>query len=181
EGLLKKKGRIEESIESAVKEREEHLRLAFTESLGGRALPDKFALEAPSGAVADQVVEATVLFSDIRNFTSLAEKLSSREVAELLTEYFDRVCEPVLKYGGRHLRFIGDGLMAVFADTMAGGSPLPAARRSISAALGMALATHEFRTWLTTRFAQRGLPPFAIGVGMHAGEVTICRLGASDA
>jgi serine/threonine-protein kinase PpkA len=177
QGLLKKKGRIEESIESAVKAREEHLRRVFTESLGGGALPDKFGLEAPQGAVADTVIEATVLFSDIRNFTSLAEKLSSAEVAGLLTEYFERTCEPVLKNGGRHLKFIGDGLMSVFADTLSGGSPLPAARRAVSAALGMALATHEFRAWLDKRFEQRGLPPFAIGVGLHAGEVTICRLG----
>ena len=176
-GLLRKKGRIEDSIESAVSVREEHLRRAFTESLGGRAMPDKFGLEAPAGAVADQVIEATVLFSDIRNFTSLAEKLNSSEVAELLTEYFERTCDPVLKNGGRHLKFIGDGLMAVFADSMSGGSPLPAARRAVSAALAMALATHEFRSWLARRFADRGLPPFAIGVGLHAGEVTICRLG----
>ena len=176
-GLLRKKGRIEDSIESAVSVREEHLRRAFTESLGGRAMPDKFGLEAPAGAVADQLIEATVLFSDIRNFTSLAEKLNSSEVAELLTEYFERTCDPVLKNGGRHLKFIGDGLMAVFADSMSGGSPLPAARRAVSAALAMALATHEFRSWLARRFADRGLPPFAIGVGLHAGEVTICRLG----
>jgi serine/threonine-protein kinase PpkA len=177
QGLLRKKGRIEDSIETAVQAREEHLRRAFTESLGGTALPDKFALEAPDGAVPDTVVDATVLFSDIRNFTALAEKLGSSEVAELLTEYFERTCEPVLKNGGRHLKFIGDGLMSVFADTGSGGSPLPASRRAISAALGMALATHEFRTWLDRRFANRGLPPFAIGVGLHAGEVTICRLG----
>ncbi|HSV47591.1 MAG TPA: protein kinase [Ramlibacter sp.] len=177
DGLLKKKGRIEQTVLLAVSEREEHLRHAFTESLGGRVLPDKFALEAPAGAIADQVMEATVLFADIRNFTSLAEKLSSNEVAELLTEYFERTCDPVLKNGGRHLKFIGDGLMAVFADTLSGGSPLPAARRAVSAALAMALATHEFRSWLDRRFGMRGLPPFAVGVGLHKGEVTICRLG----
>jgi class 3 adenylate cyclase len=176
-GLLKKKGRIEESIQTAVEAREEHLRRAFTESIGGRKLPDKFGLEAPAGAIADQVVEATVLFSDIRNFTSLAEKLNSSEVAELLTEYFERCCEPVLKNGGRHLKFIGDGLMAVFADSLSGGSPLAAARRAVSAALAMTLATHEFRAWLDQRFGARGLPPFAIGVGLHTGEVTLCRLG----
>jgi len=176
EGLLKRKGRIEESIQSAVQEREDSLRAAFTESLGGNRSPDKFGLEPPEGAVTDQVVQATVLFSDIRNFTSLAEKLSSTEVAELLTAYFERTCEPVLTNGGRHVKFIGDGLMAVFSDTL-GGSPLPAARRAVSAALAMALATHEFRSWLERRFGDRGLPPFAIGVGLHAGEVTICRLG----
>jgi serine/threonine-protein kinase PpkA len=175
-GLLKRRGRIAESIQSAVQEREDHLRRAFTESLGGNRIPDKFGLEPPEGAVTDQVIQATVLFSDIRNFTSLAEKLSSSEVAELLTTYFERTCEPVLTNGGRHLKFIGDGLMAVFADT-AGGSPIPAARRAVSAALAMALATHEFRSWLQERFGERGLPPFAIGVGLHAGEVTICRLG----
>ncbi|NPC56099.1 protein kinase domain-containing protein [Caenimonas soli] len=124
-------------------------------------------------------IQATVLFADIRNFTSLAEKLSSLEVAELLTEYFERSCEPVLKNGGRYLKFFGDGLMGVFADTL-GGSPLPASRRAISAALGMARATQEFRVWMDKRFAQRGLPPFAIGVGLHAGEVAICRLGPAQ-
>jgi class 3 adenylate cyclase len=175
--LQKKNDRIAHTIKSAVEEREEHLRRAFTESLEGREQTDRFALDAPSGAVADQVVQATVLFSDIRNFTSLAEKLSSSEVAELLTEYFERTCEPVLKNGGRHLKFIGDGLMGVFGDTLSGGSPLPAARRAVSAALGMVLATHEFRASLEQRFARRGLPAFAIGVGLHSGEVTLCRLG----
>jgi serine/threonine-protein kinase PpkA len=130
----------------------------------------------PAGAVPDQVMQATVLFSDIRNFTSIAEKLSSAEVAELLTAYFERTCESVLKSGGRHLKFIGDGLMAVFTDAQ-GSSPLPAARRAVSAALAMALTTDDFRAWLHERFAGRGLPPFAIGVGVYSGEVTICRLG----
>lgn len=180
DALLKKRGRIELSIHAAVQAREDHLRRAFTESLGGTPLADPFALEPPVGAVPDQVMDATVLFSDIRNFTSLAEKLGSGEVAELLTQYFERTCEPVLRHGGRHLKFIGDGLMAVFADTGT-ASPIPAARRGVSAGLAVALATHEFRSWLEQRFADRGLPPFAIGVGLHFGEVTVCRLGATDA
>ena len=177
--LLRKRGRVEASIESAVRAREEHLRQAFHESLGGRAVADKFALEVQGDPIEQTVVEATVLFSEIRGFTSLAEKLTSREVAELLTEYFDRVCEPVQKNGGRCLHFVGDGLMAVFSDEPGAASPVPAPRRAISAALGMALATHDFRGWLGRRFAQRGLPPFAMGVGLHSGEVTIARLGTT--
>jgi serine/threonine-protein kinase PpkA len=179
QGLLRKRDRVEATIQSAVEEREEHLRRAFTESLGGKSVPDRFGLEPPEGAVTDQVMQATVLFSDIREFTSLAEKLSSNEVAELLTYYFERSCEPVLANGGKHLKFIGDGLMAIFSDTLV-QSPLPAARRAVSAALAMALAAHEFRGWLVQRFGQRGLPPFAIGVGLHAGDVTICRLGTTQ-
>jgi class 3 adenylate cyclase len=55
---------------------------------------------------------------------------------------------------------------------------VPAARRAVAAALGIALAAHEFRTWVEQHFA--GLPPFAIGIGLHAGEVTLCRLGSDE-
>ena len=178
DALLRKRGRISASIESAVQRREEELRRAFAESIAGHPASDRPGLDAPAGAITDQVLPATVLFSDIRNFTSLAEKLDSSEVAELLMRYFEHTSEPVLRHGGMHLKFIGDGLMAVFAD-VPGGSATPAARRAVSAALAVALATHEFRSWIDQRFAGRGLPPFAIGVGLHAGEVTICRLGST--
>jgi class 3 adenylate cyclase len=179
DALLRKRGRIALTIASAVQSREEQLRRAFAESIAGRPAAQRQGLEAPPGAVTDQVLPATVLFSDIRNFTSLAEKLDSSEVAELLMRYFEQTSEPVLRHGGMHLKFIGDGLMAVFA--VGPGQPsAPAARRAVSAALGIALATQGFRAWLEQRFAGRGLPPFAIGVGLHVGEVTICRLGATE-
>lgn len=172
---IKKRGLVEAVIQTEVAAGEERLRAAFAHSIGG-GVPQAFMVEAPEGAVTEQLPNATVLFSDIRNFTSLAEKLGSGEVAELLTEYFERACQPVLKNGGRNVKFIGDGLMAVFTDS-AKGSPLPAARRAVSAGLAMALAAHEFRAWLEQRYPDRGLPPFAIGVGIHTGEVTLCQLG----
>lgn len=178
DGLLKKRGRIELSIHSAVQAREEQLRRAFKERLGGTP-GDPFVLQPPQGAVTDRVLQATVLLSDIRNFTSLAEKLGSAEVAELLTHYFERISAPVLRQGGRHLRFVGDGLMAVFPHDE--GAPVAGARRAVSAALGVALAAHAFRDWLAQRFGDRGLPPFAIGVGLHAGEVTICSFTNGEA
>jgi len=174
QGLLRKKGRLQQSIEKAVGAREAQLRRAFSESLGGRKLADKFGLEAPPGVVADRVLQAVVLFADIRDFTRMAEKLDSAEVAELLNEYFARCGEPVLRHGGGHLKFIGDGLLAIFEQR-------DAARRAISAGLGMALAAHDFRVWLERRFQGRGLPPLAIGVGLHQGEVKLCRVGSPDA
>ena len=178
DALLRKRGRIAATIESAVQSREEQLRRAFAESIAGNPATQPRGFDAPEGAITDQVLPATVLFSDIRNFTSLAEKLDSSEVAELLMRYFEQVSEPVLRHGGLHLKFIGDGLMAVFADATGSPPTLPA-RRAVAAALGVALATHAFRGWLDQRFAGRGLPAFAIGVGLHAGEVTICRLGTT--
>lgn len=178
EGLLRKGGRIAHSIAAAVRSREDDLRLAFTEQLEGgegRSLGP----QPPAGAVADQVVQATVLFSDIRNFTALAERLDSGEVAQLLTAYFERSARPLLAHGGRHLRFMGDGLMAVFVDAP-GEPPVAAARRALAAALALALVAHEFRAWLAGRFGARGLPPLAIGAGLHAGAVSICRLDGTQ-
>jgi adenylate cyclase len=110
----------------------------------------------------------TVLFSDIRNFTTISQKLTPHEVVEMLNEYFGRVCEPVLRERGNVNKFIGDAVMAMF------GSPVhypDHARRAIRAALGMIAAAEEFRGWMERRFPDRGLPRFAIGVGLHTGPV----------
>lgn len=179
--LLAKRGRVEERIRDAVRTREDHLRRSFADSLDGGNRSSRFGLDLPPGAVAGQELEATVLFTDIRNFTSLAEKLDSGEVAELLTQYFERASAAVLAHGGRQLKFLGDGLMALYADEPEAPQPAPAARRALAASLGVALAAHSFRGWLQQRFAGRGLPDFAIGVGVHAGPVTLCQLGSGPA
>ena len=172
---LRKKDLVDTRIASSLAALEARLRTAFGSDIGG-GRPEAFPVDMPADSEDGQALDATVLVSTIRHFTSLAEKLEAGEVSELLTGYFDRSCQPVLKNGGRHLKFVGDGLMAVFADTLS-GSPLPAQRRAVSAALAMALAAHEFRDWLAQRFPDRGLPPFAIGIGLHSGETTLCRMG----
>jgi class 3 adenylate cyclase len=110
----------------------------------------------------------TVLFSDIRSFTTISEKLTAHEVVEMLNTYFGKVCEPILNERGNVNKYIGDAVMAMF------GSPVPYpdhAKRAVRAALGMLKATDEFRTWMETRFPDRGLPRFDIGIGLHTGTV----------
>ncbi len=116
----------------------------------------------------------TVLFSDIRGFTTLSEKLSAHEVVEMLNAYFTRVCEPILAAGGTVDKYIGDAVMAVF------GSPVAYpdhARRAVRAALGMAKEAAAFKEWMTRRFPDRGLSEFGIGVGLHTGEAVIGDIG----
>jgi len=130
------------------------------------------ALPDTSGAAAD----VTVLFLDIRNFTAMSEKLSSREVFELLNAWLPHACDPILAAHGNVDKFIGDAVMAVF------GSPLPLpdhARRAIEAARTIALAADEFAVWMQNRFAGRDLPPFAIGIGLHSGPVATGNLGTA--
>jgi class 3 adenylate cyclase/CheY-like chemotaxis protein len=176
--LLRKQRRRAEAFERAVRQRLAAWRRHWAAATARSRRDESYGLAAAAGSSAQRQVPAAVLFADIRNFSALAEMLDSTEVAELLAAYFERACRPVLAHGGSHLKFIGDGLMSVFT---AGADGAPASRRALSAALGVALAAHGFRGWVDERFAGRALPPFAIGVGVHAGPVTLCRFGAGAA
>lgn len=128
------------------------------------------ALPDTGGAAAD----VTVLFLDIRNFTTLSEKLDSHEVFELLNAWLPRACGPILAGRGNVDKFIGDAVMAVF------GAPLPLPdhpRRAVEAARAIAAAADDFATWVAHRFAGRDLPPFAIGIGIHSGGAVVGNLG----
>ncbi len=135
---------------------------------------DKLLAEGRRPDLGGEVLNVTVLFSDIRGFTTLSEKLSAHEVVEMLNAYFTRACEPILAQGGTVDKYIGDAVMAVF------GSPVrypDHARRALLAAIGMAKAAEGFRQWMRERFAGRGLSEFAIGVGLHTGEAVIGDIG----
>jgi adenylate cyclase len=121
-----------------------------------------------------EALTVTVLFSDIRNFTTISEKLTAHEVVEMLNAYFTLVCEPILAQGGTVDKFVGDAVMAIF------GSPVQHpdhARRALRAALGMAQAAGEFRQWMVARFPGKGLPEFGIGIGLNTGEAVIGDIG----
>ena len=171
---VRKLGLVKKAIPLRLASSEAHKHAAASRRVDC-ALPQSFAASMPEDTITEELRGATVLFSDIHDFTALAEKLSSSEAAELLAKYFEAVCPPILKNGGEHLKFAGSGLVAIFTDT-ANDAHLPSTRRAISAALTMVLAVHEFRGWLAQRFPASGLPPFATGVGLHRGEVTLSRL-----
>jgi class 3 adenylate cyclase/CHASE2 domain-containing sensor protein len=123
-----------------------------------------------------QARQITVLFSDIRNFTTLSEKLSAKEVVELLNTYFERACKVLLAEGATIDKFIGDAVMAEF------GAPLDQpdhARRAIRAALALHAVAIEFQAWVTERFPDRDLPLFDVGVGLHSGEAVVGNIGSS--
>ena len=151
-----------------------HLRRLFS-----RYVSDEVAELAVQGTLPDTggtTADVTVLFMDIRNFTALSEKLSSREVFELLNAWLPCACEPILAQRGNVDKFIGDAVMAVF------GSPLPQsdhARRALHAARSIALAADNFAAWVETRFEGRDLPRFAIGIGLHSGPVVAGNLGTA--
>ncbi|MDM8517049.1 adenylate/guanylate cyclase domain-containing protein [Desulfobacterales bacterium HSG16] len=122
-----------------------------------------------------ELYEVTVFFSDIRNFTTISEKLSPAEVIEMLNAYFSKACEPILQYGGTVDKFIGDAVMALF------GAPVPSddhALQSIQSAVEVMETAIEFRSWMEKRFPDRNLPNFDIGIGLHTGEAIVGNVGS---
>ncbi|HTZ00299.1 MAG TPA: adenylate/guanylate cyclase domain-containing protein [Rhodocyclaceae bacterium] len=122
-----------------------------------------------------QAVPVTVLFSDIRNFTTISERLSAKEVVEMLNTYFERACAVLQAEGATIDKYIGDAIMAEF------GAPLPQADhalRAVRAAVALRRVATEFRQWMAGRFAGRELPEFDVGVGLHTGEAVVGNIGS---
>jgi serine/threonine-protein kinase PpkA len=143
-----------------------------------------FDVSRPQLNVDAQTTTATVIFADIRNFTTMAERLSASELAALLGRYFELACRPVVAFGGTHLKMLGDGLLALFEEKAPNCTgPLDEmthAQRALAAALGIQEAVVSFKNWVDAQYAQRGLPSFNVGIGLHSGEVMLSRLGGAD-
>jgi serine/threonine-protein kinase PpkA len=129
---------------------------------------------APPGAQQETVL-GTVLFSDIRKFTTFSEKLEPDEVVELLNAYFAKACEPIIDQNGWVVKFVGDGVIAMF--DAAEGQRVSHAERALKASLLMLAAANRFDGWIKKRFPQHDLPKFSIGIGVHSGEVSVCKMG----
>jgi class 3 adenylate cyclase/tRNA A-37 threonylcarbamoyl transferase component Bud32 len=133
--------------------------------------PDEAAFKNQTG----RLIMQTVLFTDIRSFTRISERLPATAVAEFLTAYLREACQPVLANGGRVMKFMGDGMMAVFGYDTPNDVQAHAAA-GLRAALGILKVAREFRGWLNSRYEMAELPEFNVGVGVHTGEVMFFRL-----
>jgi adenylate cyclase len=114
---------------------------------------------------------ATVLFSDIRRFTSLAESMTARETVKMLNEYFTEMVEIVFAFGGILDKYIGDAIMAIF------GAPIESADDA-SHALKVANEMIRVLRRLNRKRKTSGLDPIEIGVGLATGEVLAGSIGS---
>ena len=120
-----------------------------------------------------ETIRAALFSADLRDFTALSEATEPVEMIAALDAWFDRVAGAVHAFGGEVLKFIGDGVLAIFPVTGAPAEACEAALRALVAArAGMAHLD-------AVRQAQ-GLPPLPFGAALHIGEILWGNIGAAD-
>ena len=151
---------------------EEELRNRLSRYVGNN-LVEKLMDSKGGGLVDTERRQVTVLFADIRSFTTLAETMGAEEVVQMLNAYFSVMVDIVFKNNGLLDKFVGDQLIAVFGLVDASGNP-PA--NAIRTALEMQKATDEM---MRNRLAA-GLEIFEVGIGINTGSAIIGNIGSAN-
>lgn len=114
-------------------------------------------------------VSAAIMICDIRDFTALSDLWPRDDVIGLLNTYFDAMCEPIEARGGEILKFMGDGLLAIFPLSIPNAcADLLAAIRAGRAAMDTFNSMNE----------EKGLPVLRYGVGVHVGDIMYGNIGS---
>jgi adenylate cyclase len=117
-------------------------------------------------------LESTVLFSDLRGFTSFAESLQPDELIAILNRYLTSMSDAILDQGGTLVAYMGDGIFAVF------GAPIAVpdhADRALAAARDMLVRLRDFNAWLAREHHGSG---FKMGIGLNTGSVMSGNVGS---
>lgn len=157
-------------LEFAVERQARHIRQRFRRFVAPAVL-DTIVMAPEESLTRPRRVEATVLFSDLRGFTSISETRSPEEVATILNDYFEAMTAVIDRYEGTISKFIGDGIMALFGVPVA--QPDHAAR-AVRCAVAMQLMMDELRQ----RFSQSQLPELSMRIGIHTGIMVFGAIGS---
>jgi len=152
---------------------EERLRRQLRSTWGKRVSPEVMEqILANPERVAGKRIVATVMFTDMADFTAFCHSSSPEVVVETLNTYLTTMVEIIKRYGGTIDKFTGDGVMAVFDIPEPGPDH---ARRAIQAALEMQREAARIREKLA-----EGQWPLYMRVGIHTGELVAAEIGAED-
>jgi len=143
------------------------VQLSALERFLSPAISRKIAAEAADIRLGGESQRITLLFADVRGFTTMAEKMKPREAVEVLNEFFARMTNVIFEHDGTLDKYLGDGLMALFGAPFALQNDAEAAVR---AAVNMQKSVAELNKI-------SGKPPLSIGIGIHTGEAVVGFLG----
>jgi adenylate cyclase len=153
---------------------------ARTRDVFARFVPDAVvdqvltrATEEGDPRLGGERMDATVLFSDLRGFTTFAEARDPEQVIEVLNRYLTAMSDSILDHGGTLVAYMGDGIMAVFGAPVASGDH---ADRALAAARDMLARLEQFNAWIRERGQGDG---FKMGIGLHSGPVMSGNVGSA--
>jgi adenylate cyclase len=143
------------------------VQLSALERFLSPAISKKITAEAADIRLGGESQRITLLFADVRGFTTMAEQMRPREAVEVLNEFFDRMTKVIFEHDGTLDKYLGDGLMALFGAPFALQNDAEAAVR---AAVSMQKSLAELNK-------TSGRAPISIGIGIHTGEAVVGFLG----
>jgi class 3 adenylate cyclase len=151
------------------------LRNRFIQGVFGRYLSDEIVeelLKTPEGLkLGGEKRNLTIMMTDLRGFTSLAERLSAEEVLEILNHYLEKMTDIIFEHQGTLDEILGDGIMIIF------GAPVyreDNELRAIRCALDMQLAMESVNQWNR----EKGYPVLSLGIGINSGEMVVGNIGS---
>jgi adenylate cyclase len=131
-------------------------------------------LSGPMRRDVGETIRAALLYADLRSFTALSDSAPPAAVIAALGAWFDCIAGSVHAFGGEVLKFIGDGVLAIFP--VIGESP----RNACDAALRAVSSARAGMVHLNVTRREQGLPPLAFGVALHLGDILWGNVGAAD-
>ncbi|RWY81292.1 adenylate/guanylate cyclase domain-containing protein [Rhizobium leguminosarum] len=178
-GLLREVARFSAAPLAALAARE--ARTALLEAYLGR----RSAARVQAGALArgtGETIRAALLCADLRDFTALSEVTEPHVMISALDAWFDRVAGAVHAFGGEVLKFIGDGILAIFPVTATSSEADVARgdREACEAALRAVAASRAGMAHLDQVRQAQGLAPLPFGAALHFGEILWGNIGAAD-
>jgi class 3 adenylate cyclase len=172
--------RLQAELRAGQREAEQSLqrldRAEATQQRMTRLLPGGLAERIsrdPDAFTSTELLTVTVLMSDIRGYTGIAETTEPAQLAAQLNDHREAMNEAILEQGGTVMQYVGDAVMAVF------GAPEPLdghEARALAAAAGM----HARQEVLNAAWAGQGLKPFGLGIGLSTGQVAAALLGSRE-
>jgi adenylate cyclase len=156
-------------------QRQLELRNRFIRETFGRYLSDEIVetiLETPEGArLGGEKRKVTIMMTDLRGFTRIAEELAPEKVVALINNYLEAMTEVIVRYNGTIDEFIGDAILVIFGAPVTRGDD---AERAVACAIEMQQAMER----VNEKNAQDGLPRVEMGIGLNTGEVVVGNIGS---
>jgi len=153
-------------------EEKEHLKTGFAHYVSQHVL-EKIIKEKGGPSLGGERRKITVLFSDVRDFTHIAESMPPEKVVSLLNEYFKTMIDIILKYNGLLDKLIGDRIMAEFGALIEDPEQ---EKNAVRTAIEMMNSLTELRE----KWKKEGIPSIEIGIGIHTGEAIIGTIGSEQ-